>query len=156
MKLNFPTGCKDFLNIRLSITERLSQDFYLFVWQIELLAQLGLVLCSQISVPLEGPLHAADLLCCKGRTGPPRQRRGRWRGGYAALSGGRGWERVTSFTLVARGLLLCSAAKASLGGRWKTEIHTTVKFTSLTNIYLCNILINQTKNTCSSIHGINC
>lgn len=151
MKLNFPTGCKHFLNVRFSITESLSQDFYLFVWQIELLAQLGLVLRAQISVPLEGPLHAADLLCCKGRSGPPPQRRGRWRGGCAALGVGRRWEWVTSFTLVARGLLLCSAAKVSLGGRWKTEIHRTVKFTSPANIPLCDILRNQTKNTCSSI-----
>lgn len=47
------------------------EDNYLFIRQAELLAQLGLVLCSQVSVPLERPLHAADLLGCEGRAWPP-------------------------------------------------------------------------------------
>lgn len=98
-------------------------DFYLFVWQIELLAQLGLVLRSQIGVSLEGPLHAADLLRCEGRAGPPPWRRRRRRGGRAALCGGRGRERVISFALIAGGLLLCPTAKADLCGVWKTQTH---------------------------------
>ncbi len=44
---------------------------YLFVGQVELLAQLGLVLCSQVRVPLEDPLHAADLLRREGRARSP-------------------------------------------------------------------------------------
>lgn len=99
-------------------------SFYLFVGQIELLAQLGLVLRSQISVSLEGPLHAADLLRCEGRARPPPWRRRRRRGGgRAALCGGRGRERVISFALIAGGLLLCPTAKADLCGGCKTQAH---------------------------------
>lgn len=86
------------------------EDRYLFVGQAELLAQLGLVLCSQVSVPLERPLHAADLLGCEGRAWPPPRRRRRRRGGGGAVGG----EGVTSFALVAGGLLLCAAAEPGL------------------------------------------
>ena len=86
-------------------------DRYLFVGQAELLAQLGLVLCSQVRVPLERPLHAADLLRREGRARPPPWRRRRRRGGGGAVGG----EGVTSFTLVAGGLLLGAAAEPDLG-----------------------------------------
>lgn len=51
---------------------------HLLVREAELLAELSLVLRTQVGVPLEGLLHGADLLGGKGRAGPPPRRRRGW------------------------------------------------------------------------------
>lgn len=91
--------------------------WYLLVRQVELPAELGLVLSAQVGVSLEGRLQAADLLRREGRTGPPPRQRGLRRGG-GAVCGGRRGKRVTPFAFVPRGLFLCPAAETGL---WRKE-----------------------------------
>lgn len=87
---------------------------HLFIRQLELLAELRLVLRPQVGVPLEGSLQAADLLRREGRAGPPPRRGGRRGGGGG---GGRGGEGAPPLALVAGRLLLLLRPAAEAGFR---------------------------------------
>ena len=106
-------------------------DSYLFVGEVEFSAELRLVLGAQVSVLLEGPLQAVDLLRREGCARPPGLRGGRreeapavgerHRGGGGG-GGGGGGEGAASFALVSGGLLLRAAAETCLRFHyWKKE-----------------------------------
>lgn len=78
---------------------------HLFVREVELPAELRLVLSSQVSVLLEGPLQNVDLLCGERRARPPASR-GRRRQGGGGFGVGRRRTGATAFALVAGRLLL--------------------------------------------------
>lgn len=78
---------------------RIKGVIYLLIGEIEVLAEVSLVLCAQVGVPFEGLLQAGDLLCCEGCTRPPTTR-GRHCCRAAVLHQARR-QRVTTFTLVA-------------------------------------------------------
>lgn len=92
---------------------------YLFIGQVELLAELHLVLGSQVSVFLEGPLQVLDLLGCESGPRPPAHRGRRRRGGGAVGVGGR-WQNLAPFALVPGGLLFSPTAETTLCD-WETK-----------------------------------